>query len=92
MAATKMEDDYKALRSEMEVLRADLAKVTAALGKLAEGGLDAASEKLSAAAVEGRARFKQGAEAVEQQIEDHPFASVAIAFCAGLLVGRVLSD
>ncbi len=72
-------------------MRADLAQVTATLKKIAGDGADMASARVRAAAAEGRDRARQGAEAIEGQIEDHPFTSVAVSFGVGLVLGRLLS-
>ena len=92
MATATFEKDYEELRKEMDQLRADLAQVTATLKKIAGDGADLAGGRLKSYADQGRAKARQGADAVESQIEQNPFTSVAVSFGVGLLLGRLLSD
>lgn len=92
MASAAVDKDYEELRAEMQQLRQDLAQVTATMKKIVGDGADLASGRIKAAAAQGRAKAKEGAEAVEAQIEEYPFTSVAISFGVGLLLGRLLSN
>lgn len=51
---------------------------------------DAARHKAEQAAHFARDKAKEGVEKAEGTIKDHPFASVAVAFGAGLLIGALL--
>ena len=92
MTSAAIDKDYEELRNEMKQLRSDLAQVTATMKKIVGDGADLATDRVKAATAQGRAKAREGAEAVEAQIEEHPFTSVAISFGVGLLLGRLLSD
>jgi ElaB/YqjD/DUF883 family membrane-anchored ribosome-binding protein len=94
--------EFESLRADINRLREDLATLTrhvretageqvSAAGQRAREYADDARERASEAAAKGRARAARSAEAVESQIEDHPFTSITVAFGIGLLIGKLMS-
>lgn len=92
MTTAAVDKDYDELRNEIKQLRSDLAQVTATMKKIVGDGADLAGDRIKAATEQGRAKAREGAEAIESRIEENPFTSVAISFGVGLLLGRLLSD
>jgi ElaB/YqjD/DUF883 family membrane-anchored ribosome-binding protein len=102
MAERNLEKEFDTLRADIGKLREDLASLTKHMRATAEDRLHAAEqtareyaheagERVGEAAARGRARAREGANAVENQIEEHPFTSVTMAFGIGLLIGRLMS-
>lgn len=84
MAAGTYEEELASVKADLSALRGDIAGLAAAIGKDARA-------RVSSAADTAKRYGQQGAEVAEHQITEHPFASVAVAFGAGLLLGRLLN-
>lgn len=102
MAERNLEKEFDTLRADINKIRDDLATLTKHVREAAEEQFSAAEstareyareagERAGAAAAKGRARAAQSAQAVENQIEEHPFTSIAVAFGIGLLIGKLMS-
>jgi ElaB/YqjD/DUF883 family membrane-anchored ribosome-binding protein len=78
-----MNDDISQLRDDLAQLRKDVAI-------LAEDLLGTAKSGASAAAAAAKKRGAEVAEALEDQIQEHPLSAVGVAFGVGLLVGAIL--
>jgi len=100
MATQTVDKEVEALRAEMETMRADMKKLTEQLGRTAKAGASAASAEAEAELTRLRGeldrlyqRAKDGGvasiESIEQQVERHPFTSLAAAFGIGLLLGKL---
>ena len=85
--ATKTADE---LRADIDRLKSDVSSLMETLGKAAEHGKDEGLRALAAARLRAQAQAEEGLETVERQIAERPFISVAIAFGAGLLIGKLL--
>lgn len=85
-------EDVEQLRTDLDALRTDLGKLTQTLsGKVnrrAKDEIEAIRERIDALAQDSKATGQQGVRAVEEQIDEHPFMSLATAFAIGLMVGR----
>jgi ElaB/YqjD/DUF883 family membrane-anchored ribosome-binding protein len=85
--------DVAALRADLDALRGDLGQLVRTLktrtGNRAESELDALRHRLERLAGDVQSSGRETAQRVEAQIEERPFASVAIAFAVGLVLGRL---
>jgi ElaB/YqjD/DUF883 family membrane-anchored ribosome-binding protein len=81
---SKLEDDLKSVRADLDKLRSDLRTDFDAVSK--DLG-DPARNATSMAAERGR----HALEAVEQRVEESPLPSTAVAFGIGFLAGFLLS-
>ena len=91
----RLRDDLETLKADFSALRDDLrvfARDAAAAGKTVAG--DAADRLRQRGRVvwdAARDKSKATTEQMGQQIEEHPFAAVGIAFGVGLLVGAIIA-
>jgi ElaB/YqjD/DUF883 family membrane-anchored ribosome-binding protein len=87
-------EDFEALRSDLDTLRKDFGTFVSTLkrnaGSRTEAELDAMRQRIATLAGDLQTRGQQQLRNVEGTIEARPFASLAIAFATGLLVGRML--
>ena len=85
--------DVAALRADLDALRGDLGQILGTLkaktGNRAETELDLLRRRLERLAGEVQSSGRATARRVEEQIEERPFASIAMAFAVGLMVGRL---
>lgn len=79
--------EFDALRADMQQLRTDFAAANRTLKDLAGALGSDAYEQVREKAGQARERAEEAAETVSRTIEDRPFASVAIAFVVGLVIG-----
>jgi ElaB/YqjD/DUF883 family membrane-anchored ribosome-binding protein len=92
-----LEDDLKrdldVLRADFDALRQDLASVldtvkgTAA--SRADAEIDALRKRLDRLGANLQSTGREGVRAVEEQIEERPLVSLAVAFALGLVLGRL---
>jgi ElaB/YqjD/DUF883 family membrane-anchored ribosome-binding protein len=92
-----LEDDLKrdldVLRADFDALRQDLASVldtvkgTAA--SHADAEIDALRKRLDRLGANLQSTGREGVRAVEEQIEERPLVSLAVAFALGLVLGRL---
>ncbi len=94
--------DLDAVRADVAQLKQDLVVLAEDLGSVAKDRAQRARERVeerltdlkdrtSSAAHSARVRGKYAVRQVEHTVEEHPLASVGIAFGVGLLVGALLS-
>ena len=76
-------DDINQLREDLAQLRKDVAT-------LAEDLLGTAKDGVGAATQAAKKHGAQVAEAVEEQVQQHPLSALGVAFGVGLLLGVVL--
>lgn len=82
------------VRADLDALRKDIGKLSDSLSsnlagsaaQVAENARARAGEAVSAASDKARS----GAEFVGQKVEERPVTSMAVAFGAGLLIGKLL--
>jgi ElaB/YqjD/DUF883 family membrane-anchored ribosome-binding protein len=87
---TNMSEDVQALKEDLAQLRADLGSLT---GKAAHQAKVMGRERLEQmrhALAAAKAKGGAAVEGTQHQIEEHPWAAVAIAFGVGLVVGKLL--
>lgn len=105
-AAAKSTDDdlradYEKMREDMAALRKDLNALTSHMKDLADDASSSAKRKLANgaakaqdsaldAAAAAKALGEQNVAAVEQKIQAHPLASIAIAFGVGLVASQFM--
>lgn len=92
-AEPNLRKDVDALRADLDVLRGDLGRLVDTLktrtGSRAEAEIDALRKRIERLAGDLQSSGRESARRVEEQIEERPFASLAIAFAAGLILGRM---
>ena len=80
----------RALQDDIAQLREDLAQLRQDVASLAGDLLGAAKEGAADAFDAAKKRGAEVAETLEEQVQEHPLATVGIAFGAGLLLGALL--
>lgn len=85
--------DVAALRADLDALRVDLGQILGTLktktGNRAETEIDALRRRIERLAGDVQSTGRETARKVEEQIEERPFASIAMAFAVGLMLGRL---
>jgi ElaB/YqjD/DUF883 family membrane-anchored ribosome-binding protein len=92
-----LEDDLKrdvdALRADFEALRKDLSSVLetikGAATSRADAEIEALRKRLDRLGANLQSSGREGVRAVEEQIEERPLVSLAMAFALGLVLGRL---
>jgi ElaB/YqjD/DUF883 family membrane-anchored ribosome-binding protein len=84
MATRNYEQELDLVKADLSALRDDIK------GLVMSVSLDA-RDRIGTVADKAKKYGKQGAVVAEHQITEHPFASVAVAFGAGLVLGRLLN-
>lgn len=90
MAGKTIEEDLSKLREDLAALAKDVKEMGAQRAEAARAASDERLEALRAKGKEAMSKAEEGIDAVEGQIVKHPFGSVLVAFCAGLIFGRLL--
>jgi ElaB/YqjD/DUF883 family membrane-anchored ribosome-binding protein len=80
------------LSSDVEALRADLARLKEDLRSMGGSLADQARGSARSAKDAATAKWDDSVSAVHHQIEERPFTSVLVAFGVGLLVGKILDS
>src|SRR3546814_7596138 len=99
MAARNIEQEFDALRTDLDKLRGDIASLTKTLGESARdvakdqevrarAAIREAGTRLDDATARARAKAREGAAALEEQIAERPLTSELVAFGRGGLVGK----
>lgn len=85
--------DVDALRADLDALRRDLGQifdtVKTKTGNRAESEIDALRKRIERLAGDVQSSGRETVRAVGDQIEERPFASLAMAFAVGLVLGRL---
>lgn len=88
-----LKKDVEALRADLDALRGDLAQILGTLkvkaGNRAESEIDAIRKRIERLATDVQSSGREAARVVEEQIEERPLASLAMAFAIGLMLGRL---
>jgi ElaB/YqjD/DUF883 family membrane-anchored ribosome-binding protein len=87
-ANAKMGD--RTLQDDVTQLREDLAQLRQDISSLAGDLVGAAKDGASGAYDAAKKRGLEIADSLEEQVHEHPLATVGIAFGAGLLLGVLL--
>ncbi len=87
--------DVDAIKADMDALRKDLVAVLDTLkgtaSTRAEAEIEALRKRLDRIATGAQASGRESLRKVEEQIEERPLVSLAIAFAVGLLLGRIFN-
>jgi ElaB/YqjD/DUF883 family membrane-anchored ribosome-binding protein len=100
-----LEEEFDALKAGLDTLSNDISSRVNSFGdahrrsqdagrraRVAVGRLtDRAGEVWDDATNEASRRGREGAAALEQQIEERPFISVLVAFGIGVMIGRLIN-
>jgi ElaB/YqjD/DUF883 family membrane-anchored ribosome-binding protein len=92
------EEKYEELSKQVELLRADLARVTETVGELARAEVDEGRERVRGAAQEAVVRGRRMRDAARRQadeglheaadyVRERPFGAVAVAAALGMVFG-----
>lgn len=88
---TAIEKDLNELRKEYASLRSDLAEMSETISNLASDGISEGRKRVRSAARHSRDRARETFDAFENEIEERPITSLAIALGAGFVLGKLLS-
>jgi ElaB/YqjD/DUF883 family membrane-anchored ribosome-binding protein len=88
-----LKSDVDAIRTDIEVLRKDLAvvleRIKGTASSRAEAEVQALQRRINKIADDVQASGRESLRTVEQQIEERPLVSLAVAFAVGLVLGRL---
>jgi ElaB/YqjD/DUF883 family membrane-anchored ribosome-binding protein len=89
--ARAAQENFDALRSELDNLRKDFGALVSSLKENGSGGedLDAIRQRLSSRSDDWQTTGQKQLRKLEDQIGDRPFVSLALAFATGLIIGRM---
>ena len=105
-ANRNLEEEFDALKAGLDTLRNDISSRVNSFGDAATDEVrtrrrrtraavgrvtDRAGEVWDDAPNDASRRGREGAAALEQQIEEHPFISVLVAFGIGVMIGRLIN-
>lgn len=94
MGYESVDEEIQKLRAEVAALKQDLEAKKPGLEKRAASKAEAkvmhSAERLVDEVEHVLSNANQNLEGLEEEIGRHPLASVLIAFCVGLLVGRLI--
>lgn len=82
--------DTGRLREDLEVLRADIARLADSVRTLTEKGARAGVDRARRRAGEAREQVENLAEEVGHHLEERPYGSVMMAFGLGFVIGKLL--
>lgn len=91
MAANNAGTDYDKLKDDLAAVRADLSRLTDALGDDLDQYQSSRAEAVKRNARLARDQARKAADSVSHGVSEHPFTSVFMAFGIGMLVGRMFS-
>jgi ElaB/YqjD/DUF883 family membrane-anchored ribosome-binding protein len=101
-----LEEEFDALKEGLDTLRKDISSLVDSIGDAATGEVrtrgrraratvgrvtDRVGEVWGEATDAASRRGREGAAAVEQQIEERPFLSILVAFGIGLAIGKLIN-
>jgi ElaB/YqjD/DUF883 family membrane-anchored ribosome-binding protein len=93
MAERDLSKDVDTIKTDLDVLRKDLANaletIKGTAKSRAESEIDALQKRLNQMAADLQTSGRDSLRAVEGQIGEKPLVSVAIAFAVGLMVGKL---
>lgn len=89
--STATDKDIKELRQEYASLKNDLAEMSETLSDLARNGISEGRAKVRGAARKSRKQAREAWSAVEDEFEDRPITSLAVALGLGFVLGKLLS-
>ena len=88
-----LRSDLEAIKLDIDLLRKDLAtvldRIKGTASSRAEAEVQALQRRISKIADEVQTSGREGLRKVEEQIEERPLVSLAMAFAVGLVLGRL---
>lgn len=81
--------DQRELQEQLNTLRNDFAEVTKTVREMSAARAQQGQERLRDTAQRTRAQARESLHTVQSEIEQRPYASMAVAFGAGLLLGKL---
>lgn len=91
MAANNAETDYDKLKDDLAAVRADLSKLTEALGDDVRQRRDNGVDTVKRGARAAQEQARKAADGVSHGVSERPLTSVFVAFGVGMLVGRLFT-
>ena len=89
--ADQTNTDIAALQTEVQQLRADIAKIAGTMRDIASNSVVEAGQQVQASTEKVWTEVKRQAGSVGREIEDRPVAAALTAFGAGVLLGLLLN-
>jgi ElaB/YqjD/DUF883 family membrane-anchored ribosome-binding protein len=88
-----LKSDIEAIRTDIDVLRKDLAvvldRIKGTASSRAEAEVQALQRRINKIADEVQTSGREGVRKIEEHIEERPLVSLAMAFAVGLVLGRL---
>lgn len=88
--ATNVEKDVEDLKSQFGELRSDVSRLTDTIKRLYGDSAEEGRESVREAAARSREQARQSVGALESEIGERPLTSIAAAFGAGFIIGKLL--
>lgn len=79
------------VRADLEQLRDDMAAMMKTVSRMANNSQREGLERIKHAGTIAADQARQSVDVAEQNIVQHPFTSVLIAFGAGLAIGKLIN-
>ncbi len=83
--------DQQDLQEQLNNLRNDFAEVTKTVREMSAATAQQGQERLRDTAKRTRAQARESLNTVQDEIEQRPYTSMAVAFSAGLLLGKLFN-
>ena len=87
---TNTEKELKELREEFAALKEEFSKIGHTVSQVARSASDEGRDRLRDAAEHSRQRARQTWGAFEQEVEERPMTSLAVALGIGFILGKLL--
>lgn len=88
---TQTDKELEKLKAEFSALRSDIADLAKTLKKISNDRVGQGRERIKKGADQSREQAREAVNAIESEIGERPWASLAAAFGAGFILGKVLS-
>lgn len=88
--ATHTGNDVEDLKAEFANLRSDVSELTETVRHMSSEKAERGRERLRQTAARSRAQARETVETVETGISERPLTSIATAFGAGFVIGKLL--
>ncbi|WP_375056035.1 hypothetical protein [Zobellella sp. DQSA1] len=84
------QNNQQELQEQLDALRKDFAELTSILKGMTANYAKEGQENVKATAEQAQQHLKQSLCKAQQEVESHPYTSMAVAFGVGLLLGKLL--